>query len=45
MKKLLFTLIVFTITTFSSLAQTKADSLRADSIYKSLELQIGRAHV
>ena len=39
MKKLLFTLIVFTITTFSSLAQTKADSLRADSIYKSLELQ------
>jgi hypothetical protein len=39
MKKLLSALIVFSLSTITSLAQTKADSLRADSIFKSLELQ------
>ena len=38
-KKLLLVQIVFSITTFSSQAQTREDSIRADSIFKSLELQ------
>ena len=39
MKKLLSTLIVFSLSAITSVAQTKADSLRADSIFKTLELQ------
>ena len=39
MKKLLSTLIVFSLSAITATAQTKADSLRADSIFKSLELQ------
>ena len=39
MKKLLSTLIVFSLSAITTTAQTKADSLRADSIFKSLELQ------
>ena len=39
MKKLLSTLIVFSLSAITTSAQTKADSLRADSIYKALELQ------
>ena len=39
MKKLLSTLIVFSLSAITSMAQTKADSLRADSIFKTLELQ------
>ena len=39
MKKLLSTLIVFSLSAITASAQTKADSLRADSIYKALELQ------
>ena len=38
-KKLLLVQIVFSITTISSQAQTREDSIRADSIFKSLELQ------
>ena len=38
-KKLLLVQIVFSITTFTAQAQTREDSLRADSIFKSLELQ------
>ena len=39
MKKVLLVLITFCLSLITALAQTKADSLRADSIYKSLELQ------
>ena len=39
MKKLVLPLIVFSLSVITSSAQTKADSLRADSIFKSLELQ------
>ena len=39
MKKLVLLLIVFSLSVITSSAQTKADSLRADSIFKSLELQ------
>ena len=39
MKKVVLTLIVFSLSVITSQAQTRADSLRADSIYKSLELQ------
>ena len=39
MKKLLSTLIVFSLSAITSTAQTKADSIRTDSIYKSMELQ------
>ena len=39
MKKLLSTLIVFSVSAITSMAQTKADSLRADSIFKTMELQ------
>ena len=39
MKKLISTLIVFSLSAITATAQTKADSLRADSIFKSLELQ------
>ena len=39
MKKLFLPLIVFSLSVITSTAQTKADSLRADSIFKSLELQ------
>ena len=39
MKKLLSMLIVFSLSAITATAQTKADSLRADSIFKSLELQ------
>lgn len=39
MKKLLSTLIVFSLSAIASTAQTKADSLRTDSIFKSFELQ------
>lgn len=39
MKKLGLSLIVFSLSAITSTAQTKADSLRADSIYKALELQ------
>ena len=39
MKKLILLLIVFSLSVITSSAQTKADSLRADSIFKSLELQ------
>ena len=39
MKKLLSVLIFFSLSVITTTAQTKADSLRADSIFKSLELQ------
>ena len=39
MRKLVLTLIAFSLSAITSTAQTKADSLRADSIFKSLELQ------
>ena len=39
MKKLVLMLIVFSLSVITSKAQTKADSLRADSIYKSMELK------
>ena len=39
MKKVVLLLIVFSLSVITSLAQTREDSLRADSIFKSLELQ------
>ena len=39
MKKVVLLLIVFSLSVITSLAQTREDSLRADSIYKSMELQ------
>ena len=39
MKKVLLVFLAFHISLITASAQTKADSLRADSIYKSLELQ------
>ena len=39
MKRVFFVLITCVLSLLNSFAQTKADSIRADSIFKSLELQ------